>query len=185
MSSTADAQAPSGNAPRAQRGTRVFLAGWLQCGLGSIVNNFARGRFFSTSNATPSHKESSSKAKRTPTWNSQAVSNPLGAPRGTGVLAVHRQRRGVQGTTPESTSTRSFRHAAVSLRGFSQRHWQYLGRGSLPHLRSSGHALQQLHGARPNPSFKRSANGRPPGPVWRYAVHFRQSGPGVLPLAPA
>ena len=35
----------------------------------------------------------------------------------------------------------------------------------------------------PNPSLKRSANGRPPGPVWRYAVHFRQTGPGVLPLA--
>ena len=29
----------------------------------------------------------------------------------------------------------------------------------------------------PNPSLKRSANGRPPGPVWRYAVHFRQPGP--------
>jgi hypothetical protein len=38
---------------------------------------------------------------------------------------------------------------------------------------------------RPNPSLKRSANGRPPGPVWRYAVHSRQPGPGVLPLAPA
>ena len=38
---------------------------------------------------------------------------------------------------------------------------------------------------RPNPSLKRSANGRPPGPVWRYAVHFRQPGPGVLPLSPA
>ena len=39
--------------------------------------------------------------------------------------------------------------------------------------------------ARPNPSLKRSANGRPPGPVWRYAVHFRQPGPGVLPSSPA
>ena len=39
--------------------------------------------------------------------------------------------------------------------------------------------------ALPNPSFKRSANGRPPGPVWRYAVHFRQPGPGVLPSSPA
>ena len=39
--------------------------------------------------------------------------------------------------------------------------------------------------ALPNPSLKRSANGRPPGPVWRYAVHFRQPGPGVLPLSPA
>ena len=37
----------------------------------------------------------------------------------------------------------------------------------------------------PNPSLKRSANGRPPGPVWRYAVHFRQPGPGVLPPSPA
>ena len=39
--------------------------------------------------------------------------------------------------------------------------------------------------ALPNPSLKRSANGRPPGPVWRYAVHFRQPGPGALPLSPA
>ena len=23
----------------------------------------------------------------------------------------------------------------------------------------------------------------PPGPVWRYAVHFRQPGPGGMPLA--
>ena len=36
-----------------------------------------------------------------------------------------------------------------------------------------------------NPSLKRSANGRPPGPVWRYAVHFRQPGPGALPSSPA
>ena len=47
---------------------------------------------------------------------------------------------------------------------------------------------EQMRGrgaATPNPSLKRSANGRPPGPVWRYAVHFRQPGPGVLPLSPA
>ena len=37
----------------------------------------------------------------------------------------------------------------------------------------------------PNPSFKPSPNGGPPGPAWRYAVHFRQSGPGVPPLVPA
>ncbi len=36
-----------------------------------------------------------------------------------------------------------------------------------------------------NPSLKRSANGRAPGPVWRYAVHFRQPGPGALPSSPA
>ena len=38
---------------------------------------------------------------------------------------------------------------------------------------------------RPNPSFKPSTNGGPPGPVWRYAVHFRQPGPGVPPLVPS
>ena len=38
---------------------------------------------------------------------------------------------------------------------------------------------------RPNPSVKRSANGRPPGPPSRYGVHFLLCGPGVLPLAPA
>jgi hypothetical protein len=43
---------------------------------------------------------------------------------------------------------------------------------------SSGAAL-------PNPSLKRSANGGPPGPGRRYAVHFRQPGPGVPPLSPA
>ena len=37
----------------------------------------------------------------------------------------------------------------------------------------------------PNPSLKRSANGRLSGTVWRYAVHFRQPWPGVLPVLPA
>jgi hypothetical protein len=37
---------------------------------------------------------------------------------------------------------------------------------------------------KPNPSLNRSTNGGPPGPVWRYTVHFRQPGPGVPPLAP-
>ena len=38
---------------------------------------------------------------------------------------------------------------------------------------------------RSNPSLKRSANGRPPGPGLRYGVHFLSPGPGVLPLSPA
>jgi hypothetical protein len=42
-----------------------------------------------------------------------------------------------------------------------------------------------LRAAGPNPSLKRSANGRPPGPGRRYTVHFRQPGPAALPLAPA
>ena len=37
----------------------------------------------------------------------------------------------------------------------------------------------------PNPSLKRSANGRPPGPATGYGVHFPVAGPGVLPLSPA
>ena len=37
---------------------------------------------------------------------------------------------------------------------------------------------------RPNPSLEARPNGRPPGPGRRYAVHFRQPGPGVLPLVP-
>ena len=38
--------------------------------------------------------------------------------------------------------------------------------------------------ATPNPSVEARPNGRPPGPVRRYAVHFRRPGPGVLPLVP-
>ena len=54
-------------------------------------------------------------------------------------------------------------------------------RGGLSEKTNSPRIARVRH----NPSLKRSANGRPPGPVWRYAVHFRQPGPGVLPLAPA
>ena len=37
----------------------------------------------------------------------------------------------------------------------------------------------------PNPSLKRSANGRPPGPGLWPTGHFHSPGPGVPPLAPA
>jgi hypothetical protein len=37
----------------------------------------------------------------------------------------------------------------------------------------------------PDPSLKRSANGRPSEPGRRRTVHFRQLGPGVLPSSPA
>ena len=37
----------------------------------------------------------------------------------------------------------------------------------------------------PNPSLKRSANGRPPAPGRWYSVHFHRPGAGVLPLSPA
>jgi hypothetical protein len=39
--------------------------------------------------------------------------------------------------------------------------------------------------ARPNPSLKRSANGRPPGPGLWSSVHFHRPGPGGLPSSPA
>jgi hypothetical protein len=39
--------------------------------------------------------------------------------------------------------------------------------------------------ATPNPSLKRSANGRPPGPGRWYGVHSHRPGPGVLPSSPA
>ena len=45
--------------------------------------------------------------------------------------------------------------------------------------------LAAINAVKPNPSFKPSPNGGPPGPVWRYAVHFRQPGPGVPPSVPS
>ena len=42
-----------------------------------------------------------------------------------------------------------------------------------------------VRAAWPNPSFKRSANGRPPAPGRWYAVHFHRPGAGVLPPSPA
>jgi hypothetical protein len=41
-----------------------------------------------------------------------------------------------------------------------------------------------LRTAVPNLSFNRSSNGRPPGPVRRYAVHCLRPGPGVQPSSP-
>ena len=42
-----------------------------------------------------------------------------------------------------------------------------------------------INTALPNPSLKRSANGRPPAPGRWYAVHFHRPGAGVPPLSPA
>ena len=46
-------------------------------------------------------------------------------------------------------------------------------------------SLRSIKAALPNPSLKRSANGRPPGPGPRYGVHFLSPGPGVLQSSPA
>ncbi len=53
-----------------------------------------------------------------------------------------------------------------------------------PRLGTHAAAAQKCT-ALPNPSLKRSANGRPPGPGHRYGVHFLWPGPGALPLSPA
>ena len=63
---------------------------------------------------------------------------------------------------------------------------------SIPMAQSGGSPLIQFEAGctsrvcrmTPNPSVNRSANGRPPGLGWWYAVYFHQSGPGGLPLAP-
>ena len=49
----------------------------------------------------------------------------------------------------------------------------------------SGIRLSYGGSVRPNPSLKRSANGRPPAPGCRYAVHCRHPGAGVLPSSSA
>ena len=54
---------------------------------------------------------------------------------------------------------------------------------------AGGHAVVpgnvSINTALPNPSLKRSANGRPPAPGRWYAAHFHRPGAGVLPLSPA
>jgi hypothetical protein len=54
-----------------------------------------------------------------------------------------------------------------------------------PTLRHNSSKTAHATSALPNPSLKRSTNGRPPGPRSRYGVHCLLRGPGVLPLAPA
>jgi hypothetical protein len=60
--------------------------------------------------------------------------------------------------------------------------------GAATELSSRGGTLRFYlapRAVKPNPSLKRSANGRPPGPGRWYGVHFHQPGPGGLPLAPS
>ena len=54
-------------------------------------------------------------------------------------------------------------------------------RGGPSEKTTSPHRARVRH----NPSLKRSANGMPPAPGQRYAVHFRHPGAGVLPSSPA
>ena len=122
MSAMVATPAFSGNAPRAQRGSSVFLACGQHRGFGSGFNTLTREHRIANQANAPSQEATSDHALRQPICTSQTV------------LHLHRQSR---------------------LRSF------------LPRQARFRPALKQLRGARPNPSFKRSANGRPPGPVWR------------------
>ena len=111
----------------------------------------------------------------------QCAVSLIGQFRGVAAYASPEQHRG---KTPRLASSRS----PVALAAFSY---------SLPTPRTEWPLRQRLrsslnqgkqHGlstAWPNPSLKRSANGRPPGPGRWYPVHFHRPGPGVLPLSPA
>ena len=120
-------------------------------------------------------------------WNYMAPPCHLEPPHCVGRPAIRSVRGAAAASTAASTrgpSRRRLEYAACHGRqrgaggdccaptGGATRPWQ------LHRQRSSGAAL-------PNPSFKRSANGRPPGPAGRYAVHFLPAGPGVLPSSPA
>ena len=73
-----------------------------------------------------------------------------------------------------SLSPKPLRRTLARLRGQARQ----VRQGSCPSMAPTPSAL-------PNPSLKRSANGRPPGPATGYGVHFPAAGPGVLPLSPA
>ena len=60
--------------------------------------------------------------------------------------------------------------------------WRYAG-GTVPRMQN--HHFGNQRARMPNPSLKRSANGRPPAPGRWYAVHFHRPGAGVLPSSPA
>ena len=88
--------------------------------------------------------------------------------------ASTRGRCNTAAAAPARPTSSSVRHAKQSA-----------SRKSASWLLATGHRASTVRRAEPNPSLKLSPNGRPPGPVWRYAVHFRQSGPGVPPSVPA
>ena len=97
-------------------------------------------------------------------------------------------------------SRRMSRLAAVALNASAlKRLWRWLATevqpqeasAVLPRSRSvpqhSIYTVRRRASARalPNPSLKRSANGRPPAPGRWYSAHFHRPGAGVLPLSPA
>ena len=99
-----------------------------------------------------------------------------------GVQSVRR----VAATSSAASSLAQFRR----LLEYAARHGQQRGAGSsCGRPRGVTRPWQAKHqrspsAAQPNPSLKARPNGGSPGPVWRYAVHFRQSGPGAPPSVP-
>ena len=124
-----------------------------------------------------------------------SVASPSAGRRRTGVPHQTSDLRWKHRFSVSSSGRRSqqSRHRSKSVRRLEcvASHGQQRGAGSLGAGPSGVTGPWQAHHPRsplavlPNPSLKRSGNGRPPGPVWRYAVHFRQPGPGVLPLSTA
>jgi len=105
-----------------------------------------------------------------------------------------RQFSSAQRSTPDKGSPRWYalqdaeRHARISACAADAEYRDCSCRSAKREAQSLPHKINPLCRPRalmPNPSFKRSANGRPPSPGRRYAVHFRQPGLGVLPSSPA
>ena len=115
-------------------------------------------------------------------------------------LAIHAVSRRVPATAAVIGAGVSFNAQGYSPNAFQvcrQTQWQQLrfiapgcmqavvSQPPLPTSVFAGRLMQPVSRLLPNPSLKRSTAGRAPGPVWRYAVHCRQPGPGTLPPLPA
>ena len=104
---------------------------------------------------------------------------PLVAPRKVSLFA--RSRVGSSGLLAQATRLREIQDAQRKAWPAGTRH----ERGTHHATHAVGWAQGKVGAAWPNPSFKRSANGRPPAPGRRYAVHFKRPGAGVQPSSSA
>ena len=126
---------------------------------------------------------------RMPTRNaSPALSgNAPRAQRGTSVFSACKQHRGLQEQRAASRNSvrRVQSHTAPRIRVPQCAVLLSKQAASLHRQPWLGRALTRPDGARPNHLLKRSANGMPPAPGRRYAVHFHRPGAGGIPLSPA
>ena len=111
----------------------------------------------------------------------QCAVSLIGQFRGVAAYASPEQHRG---KTPQPASSRSPVALAASSYSLPMPRTEWPSRQRLRSSLNQG-KQHRLSPAGPNPSLKRSANGRPPGPGLGCAVHFPSPGPGVLPLSPA